>query len=109
MQNWIAWLIAGISTAGLVAFWFAAARNELLQARRSVEHAIRQVKLHMDGCAQACHGPHKAAAAHSLNISRSIYREAVKSYEKVCRKPVNRLPALLLGFGPITEDSVYEN
>lgn len=103
MQYWIAWLIAGISTAGLVSLWFAIARRELSQAKRSVEHAIRQVKLHVDGCAQACNGPYKAAALHSLNISRSIYREAVINHEAVRHKLVNRLPALLLGYGGIPE------
>lgn len=103
MQYWIIWLIAGVVTAGLVAFWFAAARNKLLHAKRSVEHAIRQVKLHMDGYAQACNGPYKAAALHSLNISRSIYSEAVANYEAVRHKPVNRLPVLLLGYGDIPE------
>jgi len=103
MQNWLAWLVAGISTAGLVALWFALARRELSQAKRSVEHAIRQVKLHVDGCAQACNGPYKAAALHSLNISRSIYREAVINYQTARHKLVNRLPALLLGYGDIPE------
>jgi len=103
MQNWIGWLIAGISIAGLLALWFAAARRELSQAKRSVEHAIRQVELHVDGCMQAGNGPYKAAAIHSLGISRSIYREAIKNYETVRHKPVNRLPAFLLGYGDIPE------
>lgn len=103
MQYWIIWLIAGVSTAGLVTIWFAAARSKLLHAKRSVDHAIRQVKLHMDGYAQACNGPYKAAALHSLNISRSIYRDAITNYEAVRHKPVIRLPALLLGYGDMPE------
>ena len=103
MQYWIIWLIAGASAAGLVTVWFAASRSKLMHAKRSVDHAIRQVKLHMDGYAQACNGPYKAAALHSLNISRSIYREAVINYETARHKLVNRLPALLLGYGDIPE------
>lgn len=101
MSDWIAWLIAGISTAGLVIVWFVSAYRELARAKQSVENAIRQVRLHLDGCAQVCRGPYEAAAANSLSVSRSIYCEAVKNYEAVRYKVVNRLPALLLGYRAI--------
>ncbi len=103
MPNWIAWLLAGVSTAGLVIIWFVSAYRELARAKQSIENAIRQVRLHIDGCAQVCRGPYEAAAANSLSVSRSIYREAVKNYEAVRYKPVNRLPALLLGYRTIPE------
>ena len=101
MTPWIAWLIAGVSTAGLMAIWFVSAYRELAQAKQSVENAIRQVRLHVDGFAQVCHGPYEAAAANSLSVSRTIYCEAVKNYEAARYKPVNRLPALLLGYHAI--------
>ena len=101
MSDWIAWLIAGISTAGLVIVWFVSAYRELARAKQSVENAIRQVRLHLDGCAQVCRGPYEAAAANSLSVSRSIYCEAVKNYEAVRYKVVNRFPALLLGYRAI--------
>lgn len=101
MPDWIAWLLARIGTAGSVIIWFVSACRKLAQAKQSVENAIRQVRLHIDGCAQVCHGPYEAAAANSLSVSRSIYREAVMNYEAARYKPVNRLPALLLGYHAI--------
>lgn len=101
MTVWIAWLIAGISTVGLMIIWFITAHRELARAKQSVENAIRQVRLHIDGCAQVCNGPYEAAASNSLSVSRSIYREAVKNYEAARYKPLNRLPALLLGYRAI--------
>lgn len=101
MITWIAWLLAGVSTAGLVIIWFVSTHRELARAKQSVENAIRQVRLHVDGCAQVCHEPYEAAAANSLSVSRLIYREAVKNYEATRYKPVNRLPALLLGYRAI--------
>ncbi len=98
MSDWVIWLIAGISTTGLVIVWFVSAYRKLARAKQSVENAIRQVRLHVDGFAQVCHGPYEAAAANSLSVSRLIYREAVKNYEAVRDKPVNRLPALVLGY-----------
>ena len=98
MPDWIAWLIAGISTAGLVIIWFVSAYRNLARAKQSVENAIRQLRLHIDGQSQVRGGPYEAAAANSLSISRSIYREAVKKYHAVRCKPVNRLPALFFGY-----------
>ena len=103
MTIWIPWLLAGVSTAGLMVIWFVSARRELARAKMSVENAIRQVKLHEDGCAQVCHGPYEAAAANSLSTSRLIYRETVKNYETVRNKLVNRLPALLFGYRTISK------
>lgn len=98
MPDWIAWGIAGISTAGLVTVWFVMAHRELARARQSVENAARQVRLHIDGRAQVRDGPYEAAAANSLNVSRSIYRESIKNYQSARRKLMNWLPALLLGY-----------
>ncbi len=103
MPDWIPWLIAGIYIAGLVIVWFAIARRELTQAMRNMENALRQVQLHIDGRAQVCGGPYEAAAIHSLNVSRLIYRETVKNYETVRNKLVNRLPALLFGYRTISK------
>lgn len=103
MVTLIAWLLAGASTAGLVIIWFVSAYRELVRAKQSVENAVQQVKLHIDGYAQVCHGPYEAAAENSLSVSRLIYREAVKNYEAARYKPVNRLPALLLGYRAISK------
>lgn len=101
MTVWVFWLLAGVSWASLLIIWFVLASRKLMWAKRSVESAIRQVRLHVDGCAQVRQGPYEAAAANSLSVSRLIYREAVKNYEAVRCKPVNRLPAFLLGYGAL--------
>ena len=101
MPEWIAWFITGISTAGLVTVWFVSAYRELARAKQSVVNAIRQVRLHMDGQELVRGGPYEAAAVNSLSVSRLIYCEAVKNYETARYKPVNRLPALLLGYSAI--------
>ena len=109
MTAWIAWLLAGVSTVGLVIIWFVSAHRELARAKQSVENAIRQVRLHIDGQAEVRGGPYEAAAAISLSVSRSIYHETVKNYEAARYKLVNRLPALLLGYRAIqkTDGQLY--
>ena len=98
MTVWFVWLLVGVGSAGLLIIWFITVHRELARAKQSVANAIRQVRLHIDGRAQVSGGPYEAAAANSLSISRTIYREAIKNYEAVINKPVNRLPALLLGY-----------
>ncbi len=90
--------MSGICAAGLVIVWFALARRELAQAKSSVEAAVRQIQIHMDGLAQVRGGPYETAADAAQSLSWSIYRKAVSHYE-ICRyKPLNRLPALLFGY-----------
>lgn len=98
MPVWIAWLIAGISTAGFVAIWFSTAHRELLRGRQSVENAVRQIQLHVDACPQVRGGPYDETAMSALDTSRMIYRETVKGYNRIVRRPMNRIPALILGY-----------
>ena len=101
MTAWFVWLLVGVGSAGLLIIWFITVHRELARAKQSVANAIRQVRLHIDGRAQVSGGPYEAAAANSLSISRSIYHESVKNYEAALYKPVNRIPALLLGYSAI--------
>jgi hypothetical protein len=38
-----------------------------------------------------------------LETSRMLCREAGKSYNRILRKPMNRIPVLLMGFRPADE------
>lgn len=102
-MTWLAYFIAGISTAGFVTIWFVTSGKEMARARRSVEGAMQQLQLQEDTYPQVRDGPHEKAAANSRETARMIYRETAKNYERTRRKPMNRLPALLLGYRPIPE------
>lgn len=106
MINWFAWFIAGVSTTAFILIWFVTVDRELEKSKESVDNSLRQIKLHLEGASQVGEGQHKAAALNSLSVSRDIYQEAVKNYEALRCKLVNRLPAFILGYRSIPKESV---
>lgn len=57
--------------------------------------------LHGDLYPRVRDGPDKAAAQSSIDTTQMIYREVVKKYEYIRRKPMNRIPAFVFGFGEV--------
>ena len=98
MPTFIACFIAGICVAGFVTIWFTTARAELSAMRNSLDALAEQLRLHEGLYVQARDGPDACASAGMLETSRMLCREAAKSYNRILRKPMNRFPALLMGF-----------
>ncbi len=78
--------------------WFRTAHKELSAKRNGLADLEGQLRLHTLLSSRAREGPDAQPAAKMLETSRMLCREAAKSYNRVLRKPVNRLPALLMGF-----------
>lgn len=66
-----------------------------------VECAGRQIDFHTQTVSKTRDGPYEQAAANSLRTAERVYRETVKDYDKVRKKPINRFPAFILGYGPV--------
>ena len=98
MPTLIACFIAGICVAGFVTIWFTTARAELLATQNSLAALEEQLRLHEGLYSQARDGPDAQPSAGMLETSRMLCREAAKSYNRILRKPMNRFPALLMGF-----------
>lgn len=98
MPTIIAWFIAVICVAGFVTIWVTSAYKELAAKRNCLVALEEQLRLHEGLHAQARVGPDARASAGMLETSRMLCREAAKSYNCILRKPMNRFPALLLGF-----------
>ncbi len=94
----IACLIAGICAAGFVTIWFTTAYRELWVKRTSLADLREQMCLHERLFSQVRDGPDTQSAARMLATSRMLCREAAKTYNAVLHRPMNRIPALLLGF-----------
>jgi hypothetical protein len=62
--------------------------RELVHAKQCVNYAVEQLRLHRN----------LDPRAQSLVTARVIYLEVVKNYNVVREKPMNRFPALLLGY-----------
>lgn len=98
MSSIIAYCVAGICAAGFVTIWFSTAYKELSAARNSLTDLEEQLRLHERLSDQVRDGPDARSAASMLETSRMLCREAAKGYNYKLSKPMNRLPALLMGF-----------
>ena len=98
MSTLIACSIAGICVAGFVTIWFTTAHAELSAKRNNLAALDEQLRLHEGLYAQSRDGPDERSSARMLETSRMLCREAAKSYNRILRKPMNRIPALLMGF-----------
>lgn len=97
----VACFIAGLCAAAFVALWFSTVYRELSEKYRNLMGLREQLLLHRDASAQAGDGPEKEVAAKMLATNQRIYREAVGAYNKLLKTPMNRIPALVMGFRPM--------
>lgn len=105
MLTLIACFIAGICVAGFVTIWFTTAFAELSAKRNSLAALEEQLCLHEGLYVQSRDGPDARSSAGMLETSRMLCREAAKSYNRILSKPMNRFPALLMGFRVMDEEN----
>ncbi len=104
MPTLIASFIAGICAIGFVAIWFKTAYAELSQKQNCLADLEEQLRLHEGLFAQAKDSSDMRSANKMMETSRMLCREASKSYNRILRKPMNRVPALLMGFRAVDEE-----
>lgn len=103
MTTGIACVTAGVCVAGFLVLWFSSVHRELSEKRRSLMGLWRQLRLHETASAQVRDGPERKVALDMLATNRGIFQEAVGNYNRLLKRPRNRLPALLMGFRPADE------
>lgn len=101
----IAFFIAGICLAGFVTIWFCAAYRELSAKRDNLADLKDQLCLHEMLFTQVRDGSDARSAAKMLETSRMLCREAAKSYNRILYKPMNCVPALLMGFRAVDQEN----
>jgi len=104
VPTFIACFIAGICVAGFVTIWFTTAYKELSKKQNSLADLEEQLLLHERLYLQAMDSPDAPFSTGMLETSRMLYREAAKSYNRILRKPMNRIPSLLMGFRTADEE-----
>ena len=109
MPTFIACIIAGICVAGFVTIWFTTVYKELSAKQNSLAGLLEQLRLHEGLYLQAMDSPNAPFSAGMLETSRMLYREASISYNHILRKPMNRIPSLLMGFRTADEESKKDN
>ncbi len=87
-----------------MAIWFTTAYKELSEKWRSMEGLCDQLMLHKRLYAAARDGPDEKISASMLKTSQMLCCECAKGYNRLIQKPMNRLPARVLGFRSINEE-----
>ncbi len=96
----LGWLIAGICLVALVTVWLSASIRTLMAKKQCLKAISEQVALHRKLCMQERGGEHDAAAQNMLNSKMMVYREVTKDYNALLKKPMHRIPCLILGLHP---------
>ena len=99
MSEKTAWLIATVSSVVCLILWFRDVRQIMLLRKSTVESAAGQLNTYRKKAYHARGDPDAQAV---LERSEKIYRQSVELYEQTRKKPWVFLPALLMGFMPIT-------
>ena len=100
----ISYFIAGISMIALVAFWFLHVYQILSRKKQDVLHAEEQVRLLRECFDKMRNSPEEVSAGRMLITSIQIYSQIEKCYNETLRKPVWRIPGILMGFRRVEGD-----
>jgi len=95
MGTCLAWVIAGVSTAVCLLLWFRETGRVMRERKSTVDSAAAQLEICRRRVAQSMEDEGASAV---LARSEDIYRQAVAQYHHQLERPLNRLPAMLLGY-----------
>jgi len=96
----LGWFIAGICIASFIILWFSVSVRELSAKKKSLEAINEQVQIHRRLYMQERGGENDAAAHNVLENKLMVYREVEKDYNQLLKRPMNRIPAYIMGFHP---------
>lgn len=100
MMATLGWFISGICVTAFVTLWFTMSFRELSAKQKSLETIKEQVQTHRRLHMQERGGENDAAAQKILENRLMIYRELEKNYNALLKRPMNRIPAYIMGFHP---------
>lgn len=96
----LGWFIAGICVLAFVTLWLTVSFRELSAKRKSLTAISEQVQMHRRLNMQERGGENDAAALNILENKLMVYREVEKNYNALLKRPMNRIPAYIMGFHP---------
>ncbi len=96
----LGWFIAGIWVTAFVTLWFIVSFRELSAKQKSLDTIREQVQMHRRLHMQERGGENDIAAQKILENKLMVYREVEKDYNVLLKRPMNRIPAYIMGFRP---------
>ncbi len=98
------WFVAGICVAAFVTLWFIVSFKELSAKQKSLDTISEQVQMHRRLLMQERGGENDMAAQKILENKLMVYRKIKKDYNVLLKRPMNRIPAYIMGFHPAGEE-----
>lgn len=105
MPKLIEYSITAMCVTGFLTIWFFSVFKEISTKRINLIDLENQMHLHEKLALEARGGPEAHSAEGMYRTSSMLYREAVKGYNDVLHKPMNRIPSVLMGFRTASETS----
>lgn len=102
----LGWFMAGISIAAFVTLWFVISYKELSMKRSSLEAIGEQVQIHRRLYMQERGGENDTVAKNILENKIMVYQEIEKDYKALLKRPMNRIPAYIMGFTSIYKETL---
>ena len=96
----LGWFMAGICVLVFVTLWFIVCFRELSTKRKRLTAISEQVQIHRRLYMQERGGENDAAAQKIFENKLMVYREVEKEYNLLLKRPMNRIPAYVMGFHP---------
>ena len=94
----LGWFLAGICVTAFVTLWFVMCFKELSVMQKSLDNISEQVQMHRRLYMQERGGENDAISLNILENKLMVYREVEKNYNALLKKPINRIPAYIMGF-----------
>jgi len=96
----LGWFISGICVLAFVTLWFIVSFRELSTKRKSLTAIGEQVQIYRRLYMQERGGENDTAAQKILENKLMVYREVENDYNLLLKRPMNRIPAYVMGFHP---------
>lgn len=96
----LGWIIAGICVTVIITMWFIVSYKELSAKYKVLDTISEQVQMHRRLCMQERGGENDVPAHTILESKLMVYREVEKEYNALLKRPINRIPAYIMGFHP---------
>ncbi len=94
----LGWFVAGICITAFIVLWFSVSYRELSTKQKSLEAIAEQVQLHRKLYMQERGNENNTAARNILDNKLIVFREVAKEYDALLNKPINYIPAYIMGF-----------
>ncbi len=104
MSHLPVYIVVGIYAAGFMTIWFTTVYTELSAKRNSLADLDELLRLHEGLYAKTRKDPDMRCANGMVEISGNLWRGASQNYNCILNKPMNRIPALLMGFRAVDEE-----